>query len=48
MKEAAASDPELAVCNHLFTYLLLEELCDFENDPNALNNLIDDPMKFRV
>jgi len=27
----------------LFTYRVLEEFYDFEKDPNALNNLIDDP-----
>ena len=43
MEEAAASDSELAVRNHLFTYRVLEEFYDFANDPNALNNLIDDP-----
>ena len=43
MQEAAASDSELAARNHLFTYRVLEEFYDFANDPNALNNLIDDP-----
>ena len=43
MEEAAASDPALAERNHLFTYRVLEEFYDFANDPNALNNLIDDP-----
>ena len=43
MKEAEANDPELAARNHLFSYRVLEEFYDFENDPNALNNLIDDP-----
>ena len=43
MEEAAASDSELAARNHLFTYRVLEEFYDFANDPNALNNLIDDP-----
>jgi N-sulfoglucosamine sulfohydrolase len=43
MAEAEANDPELAARNHLFTYRVLEEFYDFENDPNALNNLIDDP-----
>ena len=43
MQEAAANDPELAARNHLFTYRVLEEFYDFANDPNALNNLIDDP-----
>ena len=43
MEEAAANDPELAARNHLFTYRVLEEFYDFANDPNALNNLIDDP-----
>ena len=43
MEAAAANDPELAARNHLFTYRVLEEFYDFANDPNALNNLIDDP-----
>lgn len=43
MAEAEANDSELAARNHLFTYRVLEEFYDFENDPNALNNLIDDP-----
>ena len=43
MQEAAANDPEVAVRNHLFTYRVLEEFYDFEHDPNALNNRIDDP-----
>jgi hypothetical protein len=43
MEAAAASDSELAARNHLFTYRVLEEFYDFANDPNALNNLIDDP-----
>ncbi|MCY4602631.1 MAG: hypothetical protein OXE49_00230, partial [Gemmatimonadetes bacterium] len=43
MQEVAANDPALAARNHLFTYRVLEEFYDFANDPNALNNLIDDP-----
>ena len=43
MKRAEADDPELAARNHLFAYRVLEEFYDFENDPNALNNSIDDP-----
>ena len=43
MQEAEADDPELAARTHLFVYRVLEEFYDFENDPNALNNLIDDP-----
>ena len=43
MREAAANDRELAARNYLFTYRVLEEFYDFANDPNALNNLIDDP-----
>ena len=43
MEAAAANDPKLAARNHLFTYRVLEEFYDFANDPNALNNLIDDP-----
>jgi len=43
MKEAEGNDPDLAARNRLFTHRVLEELYDFENDPHALNNLIDDP-----
>ena len=43
MEAAAANDPALAARNHLFTYRVVEEFYDFEHDPNALNNLIDDP-----
>ena len=43
MEAAAANDPESAARNHLFTYRVLEEFYDFEHDPNALHNLIDDP-----
>jgi len=43
MEEAAKNNPQLATRNHLFSYRVLEEFYDFENDPDALNNLIDDP-----
>lgn len=43
MEEAAQSDPAIAARNHLFSYRVLEEFYDFENDPDALHNLIDDP-----
>ncbi len=43
MEAAAAQDPELAKRVDLFLYRVPEEFYDFENDPNALTNLIDDP-----
>lgn len=43
MEDAAKSDSHLAERNHLFSCRVLEELYDFENDPDALHNLIDDP-----
>ena len=43
MKAAAEGDPALAERVKLFLYRVPEELYDFENDPDALRNLIDDP-----
>ena len=43
MQEAAASDPELAARVDLYAHRVPQELYDYENDPDALNNLIDDP-----
>ena len=43
MTKAAAKDPAIAARVKLFSYRTVEEFYDFENDPNALNNLIDDP-----
>ena len=43
MKEAAGSDPKIAARVELFEHRILEEFFDFEKDPHALNNLIDDP-----
>ena len=54
MNEAAKTDPEIAKRVDLFRYRVPEEFYDFKNDPNALNNLVDDPAyadelnKFRV
>ncbi|MFP4380881.1 MAG: hypothetical protein ACLFUS_10320 [Candidatus Sumerlaeia bacterium] len=43
MKRAAESDHHVAARIRMFIYRTREEFYDFENDPNALNNLIDDP-----
>ncbi len=43
LKQGAKSDPGLAERVALFLYRVPEELYDFENDPDALCNLIDDP-----
>ncbi len=43
MKEASGSDPKIAARVELFEHRVLEEFFDFEKDPHALNNLIDDP-----
>ncbi|WP_269538883.1 sulfatase family protein [Cerasicoccus fimbriatus] len=43
MQAAAAQDPELAARVQLFLYRVPEEFYDFQNDPHALVNLIDDP-----
>jgi N-sulfoglucosamine sulfohydrolase len=44
LKKAAPSDPQIAARVQLFEHRVLEEFFDFENDPHALNNLIDDPV----
>ncbi|MCC7205389.1 MAG: sulfatase [Phycisphaeraceae bacterium] len=43
MYQAAETDPQVAQRVQLFLYRVPEEFYDFGNDPNALNNLIDDP-----
>jgi N-sulfoglucosamine sulfohydrolase len=43
MREAAKSDKEIAARVKLFLYRVPEELYDFEQDPDALHNLVDDP-----
>jgi len=43
MQKLAATDPEIAARLNLFDHGIREELYDYESDPNALNNLIDDP-----
>jgi N-sulfoglucosamine sulfohydrolase len=43
MQKLAATDPEIAARLNLFDHGVREELYDYESDPNALNNLIDDP-----
>lgn len=43
MQAAAERDPDIAARVALFLYRVTEEFYDFANDPNALNNLIDDP-----
>lgn len=43
MKEAAEQDADLAARVHLFLYRVPEELYDFQNDPHALVNLVEDP-----
>jgi len=44
MKRAANTDPDIAARVQLFLYRVPEELYDFEDDPDALHNLADDPM----
>jgi N-sulfoglucosamine sulfohydrolase len=43
MQEAASTDPEIAARVRFFEYRVPEEFYDLENDPGALNNLIDEP-----
>ncbi|MCT4603316.1 MAG: sulfatase [Marinifilum sp.] len=43
MKEYAQSDSLVNKRVQLFSNRIVEEFYDFENDPDALNNLIDDP-----
>ncbi|MBK8512413.1 MAG: sulfatase [Saprospiraceae bacterium] len=40
---AAKNDPEIAKRVELYRHRVPEEFYDFKNDPDALNNLIDDP-----
>ncbi len=44
MKEVAKSDPAVAERLQLFDYRVPEEFYDYEHDPDALHNLIDDPV----
>lgn len=41
MQAAAGRDPKIAARVKLFQYRVVEEFYDFEKDPDALNNLID-------
>ncbi|MBL7219329.1 MAG: sulfatase [Phycisphaerae bacterium] len=41
MQAAAGSNPKIAARVKLFQYRVVEEFYDFEKDPDALNNLID-------
>ena len=43
MKAAAQKNDSVAARVKLFQYRVVEEFYDFENDPDGLNNLIDDP-----
>ena len=43
MQAASGKDEKIAARVKLFQYRVPEEFYYFENDPNALNNLIDDP-----
>ena len=43
MREAAKTDPAIAARVELFVRRVTEELYDFENDPDARVNLVDDP-----
>ena len=43
MRRNAEDNPEIAARVKLFQYRVPEELYDYENDPDALHNLIDDP-----
>jgi len=43
MKAAAQQDESIAGRVKLFQYRVIEEFYDFKNDPDGLNNLIDDP-----
>ncbi len=42
MKAEAAGDEDLAARTRLYSYRVPEELYDYQSDPNALENLIDD------
>ena len=41
MRAAAGDDPKIAARVKLFQYRVVEEFYDFQKDPDALNNLID-------
>jgi len=43
MQAAAQNDPKIAARVKLFQYRVVQEFYDFENDPDALHNLADDP-----
>ena len=43
MQKLAATDTAIAARLDLFQHGVLEEFYDYKNDPDALNNLIDDP-----
>ena len=43
MVAAAGTGPDIAARVKMFKYRTVEEFYDFENDPDALNNLIDQP-----
>lgn len=43
MKKAAGSDPAIKERVDMFLYRVPEEFYDYEKDPDALHNLIDDP-----
>ncbi|KAA5543165.1 sulfatase [Roseiconus nitratireducens] len=43
MQKVAQSDPEVAKRLELFRHGVREEFYDYQNDPDALHNLIDDP-----
>jgi len=43
MQQAAAGDKKIAARVKLFQYRVPEELYDFEKDPDALHNLVDEP-----
>lgn len=48
MKEAALTTPSIAERNRFFEYRTVEEFYDFEKDPDALNNLIENPLYKRT
>ena len=43
MKKAGRSDPEIAERVHMLEYRTVEELYDYQRDPDARHNLIGDP-----